>query len=178
MLLFLAPLFLGIATDTGGLRHGPISPRTFDLCRRISEAGIDTTQLSREIFDSFGLGRVKLMGAMLCKMELRHRNRLAVLEFDDELLAECGATVDDTEGLVNVPLGANEVRAVALFKTQADGTCRVSLRSKTTVDVREVANHWGGGGHKNAAGCTLPGPFENAKREVLLALEHAIDAAR
>jgi len=170
-------LYLGIVTDTGGLRHGPISPRTFEICRRIAETGVDTSRLSREIFDSFGIGRVKLTGAMLCKMELRHHNSLAVLEFDDALLAECGATVDDTEGLVNLPLGANEVRAVALFKPQSDGTCRVSLRSKVDVDVRAVANLWAGGGHKNAAGCTLPGPFEDAKREVLIALERAIDAA-
>jgi phosphoesterase RecJ-like protein len=109
-------LYLGIATDTGGFRHGPISPRTFEICRRVAETGVDTSRLSRQIFDSFGIGRVKLTGRMLSNMELRHGSRLAVLEFDDALLAECGATVDDTEGLVNLPLGANEVKAVALFQ--------------------------------------------------------------
>ena len=59
---------------------------------------------------------------MLNAMELHHGNRLAVLCFDDALLARCGATIDDTEGLVNLPLGAREVVAVALFKRQADGT--------------------------------------------------------
>ena len=51
-------------------------------------------------------------------MELHHDNRLAVLTFDDALLARCGATMDDTEGLVNLPLGAREVVAVGLFKQQ------------------------------------------------------------
>jgi len=170
-------LYLGIATDTGGFRHGPVSPRTFEICRRVAETGVDTSRPSRQIFDSFGIGRVKLTGRMLSNMELRHDSRLAVLEFDDALLAECGATVDDTEGLVNLPLGANEVTAVALFKSQADGTCRVSLRSKPGVDVRAVATRWGGGGHTNAAGCTIAAPLDTVKRNILPALEAAIDAA-
>ena len=170
-------LYLGIATDTGCFRHGPITARTFEICRRIALTGVEPAVLSRRIFDSFGIGRVKLTGRMLSNMELRHDSRLAVLEFDDALLAECGASVDDTEGLVNLPLGANEVTAVALFKSQADGTCRVSLRSKPGVDVRAVATRWGGGGHTNAAGCTIAAPLDAVKRHILPALEAAIDAA-
>lgn len=169
-------LYLGIATDTGGFRHGPISARTFEACRRITEAGVEPAAMAREIFDSFGIGRVKLTGEMLSRMELHHGGRLAVLEFNDELLARCGASVDDTEGLVNLPLGANEVLAVALFKRQADGSCRVSLRSKPAVDVRGVASKWGGGGHRNAAGATLSGPIDQLKSAVVSELGKAIDA--
>lgn len=167
-------LYLGIATDTGGFRHGPISARTFEICRRIALTGVDPSALARRIFDSFGIGRVKLTGAMLNQMELVHGGRLALLEFDDDLLNACGATIDDTEGLVNLPLGAREVAVVALFKRQNDGTIRVSLRSKGAVDVRAVAGAWGGGGHTNAAGCTLTGDFRTAKRALVAALIRAI----
>jgi bifunctional oligoribonuclease and PAP phosphatase NrnA len=168
-------LYLGIATDTGGFHHGPISARTFEVCRRIALAGVEAAALSRRIFDSFGIGRVKLTGTMLSRMELLHDGRLALLQFDDALLAACGATIDDTEGLVNVPLGAREVAAVVLFKRQADGSTRVSLRSKGAVDVRTVAGIWHGGGHTNASGCTLTGDFETAKRALVAALIRAID---
>jgi phosphoesterase RecJ-like protein len=171
-----AHLYLGIATDTGSFRHGPISARTFDICRRIALAGVEPAALARRIFDSFGIGRVKLTGAMLSRMELRHDGRLALLEFDDALLDACGATVDDTEGLVNLPLGAREVLVVALFKHQADGSARVSLRSKGAVDVRSVAEQWQGGGHRNAAGCTLTGDTASLKAAVVRALEAALDA--
>jgi phosphoesterase RecJ-like protein len=167
-------LYLGIATDTGGFRHGPISARTFEICRRIALTGVDPAALARRIFDSFGIGRVKLTGAMLSQMELIHGGRIALLQFDDDLLAACGATADDTEGLVNVPLGAREVAVAALFKRQSDGTVRVSLRSKGAVDVRAVAGLWGGGGHANAAGCTLTGDFRTAKRALVDALIRAI----
>jgi phosphoesterase RecJ-like protein len=169
-------LYLGIVTDTGGFRHGPISARTFETCRRIALTGAKPGALARRIFDNFSIGRVKLTGVMLSRMELFHHGRLAVLEFDDALLASCGATIDDTEGLVNVPLGAREVEAVALLKRQADGSLRVSLRSKEEVDVRGVAELWGGGGHKNAAGCTLTGDFESLKLALVAALARAIGA--
>jgi phosphoesterase RecJ-like protein len=168
-------LFLGIATDTGGFHHGPMSARTFEVCRRIALTGVEAAALSRRIFDNFGIGRVKLTGTMLSQMELLHGGRLALLQFDDALLAACGATLDDTEGLVNVPLGAREVAAVVLFKRQADGTARVSLRSKGAVDVRTVAGIWHGGGHTNASGCTLTGDFDAAKRALVAAMIRAID---
>jgi len=168
-------LYLAIATDTGGFRYGPMTSRTFEICRRIAETGVEVAALSRQIFDSFGIGRVKLMGAMLDAMELHHGNRLAILQFDADLLAACGATIDDTEGLVNLPLGATDVVAVALFKRQTPGVFRVSLRSKGAVDVRAVAAKWQGGGHTNAAGCTVRGDYAEIKREIVEAMERVID---
>jgi phosphoesterase RecJ-like protein len=172
-----ANLYLAISTDTGSFRYGPISAATFDACRRIAETGVDLTRLSRQIFDSFGVGRVRLIGALLNTMELHHGGRMALLYLDDDLLAASEATVDDVEGLVNLPLAAQEVVAVALFKRQTDGTYRVSLRSKGDVDVRAVAARWSGGGHKNASGCTLSGDYQMLKRQMVDALGAAIGLA-
>jgi len=172
-----AHLYLAISTDTGSFRYGPITARTFEACRRIAETGVDLSRLSRQIFDSFGVGRVLLIGKLLNAMELHHGRRLAILFLDDALLASCGATLDDSEGLVNLPLAAQEVVAVALFKRQASGTFRVSLRSKADVDVRAVADRWGGGGHKNAAGCTLTGDYDVLKRTMIEAVGEAIGQA-
>jgi phosphoesterase RecJ-like protein len=167
-------LYLGIATDTGGLRYGSISARTYDTCRRIVEAGVDTPRLSRQIFESYSVGRVRLTGALLNAMTLHHDQRLAVLGFDDALLAHCGATADDTEGLVNLPLGAREVVSVVMLKRQADGAWRVSLRSKGAIDVRAVAMKWRGGGHRNAAGCTMTGDRETVERLLVDAMGDAL----
>ncbi len=170
-------LFLAVATDTGGFRYGPMTARTFDLCRRIALAGADPARLARQIFDSFSVGRVRLTGALLNAMELHHDSRLAVLALDDDLLKACGATLDDTEGLVNLPLGAREVVAVALLKRQNGNTFRVSLRSKGNVDVRAVASRWDGGGHRNAAGCTVNGSLDDIKGAVVTEMKRVIDAS-
>lgn len=167
-------LYLAIATDTGGFRHGNITARTFATCARIALTDVEPAALSRQIFDSYSVGRVRLTGRLLSGMELHHAQRVAVLYFDDALLASCEATVDDTEGLVNLPLGAREILAVAMFKRQSATALRVSLRSKGDVDVRAVAKLWGGGGHKNASGATLAGAYEEVKRSVVDALGEAI----
>jgi phosphoesterase RecJ-like protein len=170
-------LFLAIATDTGGFRHGNITGRTFEICRRIAATGLEPARLARQIFDSYGLGRVRLTGALLNAMELYHDNRLAVLYYDDDLLASCGATADDTEGLVNLPLGARDVVTTTLIKKQSDGTFRVSLRSKGNIDVRAVAQIWGGGGHTNASGCTITEDLQESKRRLIEALGKAMQNA-
>jgi phosphoesterase RecJ-like protein len=164
-------LYLGITTDTGSFRHANITARTFELCRRIAATGVNPAALAREIYDSFSIGRVRLTGEMLHTMELHHGNRLAVLYYDDEMLQRCGATADDTDGLVNIPLGAKDVVAVVLIKKQASGELRISLRSKGDIDVRAVAQKWHGGGHRNASGCTITGSVGDAKRALIDALK-------
>ncbi|MEO6223289.1 MAG: DHHA1 domain-containing protein, partial [Vicinamibacterales bacterium] len=160
-------LFLGIATDTGGFRHGFISARTFHTAARIAATGVSAANLARDIFDSFGVGRLRLTGAILEAMELHHDNRVAVLYYDDELLKACGATSDDTDGLVNLPLGARDVLAVALVRKQTDTQYRVSMRSKGDVSVRSVAMQHGGGGHVNAAACSIAGSRQSVTAAIV-----------
>jgi phosphoesterase RecJ-like protein len=167
-------LYLGIATDTGGFRHANITGRTFELCRRVADTGVEPSTLSRRIFDSFSIGRVRLTGEMLHAMELHHGNKFALLYYDEPLLHETGATPDDTDGLVNIPLGARDVLAVALMKRQSNGEFRVSLRSKGDVDVRAVAQKWAGGGHRNASGCTILGERDDVRRQLIEAMGIAL----
>jgi phosphoesterase RecJ-like protein len=107
-------------------------------------------------------------------MELLDEGRVAVLHMDDGMLAACGCTNNDTEGLINLPLTAREIQAVVFFKAGPGGEMRVSMRSKYDVDVRRVANEFGGGGHKNAAGFTLPGPLADVRPRIVDRLIAAI----
>lgn len=165
-----AHLYLAIATDTGGFRHGPMSERTFRCVARVAATGLSVAQLARDIFDSYSLGRIRLAGALLNAMTLHHGDRLAVLYYDDDILVANGATTDDTDGLVNMPLGARDVQAVALIRKQDEGRYRVSMRSKGAVNVREVAMTHGGGGHVNAAACSVVGTREVVTGAIIDAL--------
>jgi phosphoesterase RecJ-like protein len=147
-------IYLAILTDTGSFHHSNITPRTFDICRQTAEAGVNPAAMARRVFDSNSFGKLKLIGALLDSMELIDEGRLAVLYLDDAMLAACGCTHNDTEGVINLPLTAREIQAVVFFRVSSDGSLRVSMRSKYDVDVRLVATAFGGGGHKNAAGFT------------------------
>jgi len=171
-------VYVAILTDTGSFRHANITPRTFEACRRAAAAGVDAAAVARQVFDSSPVGKLKLMSALLGRMRLEADDRLAVLYLDDEMLRVNGATRDDTEGLVNLPFSAREVRAVAFFKVEGPDEVRVSLRSKGAVDVRAVAVRHGGGGHPNAAGFSIDGDYDTVRDRIVREVTEAIAAAR
>ena len=174
-------IYVAILTDTGSFHYSSISPRTFDICRQCVEAGIDPPAIAGAIFDSNSLGRLKLFGAVLSKMDLDATGRVATVYVDQALAQECGGTYEDTEGIVNLPLTVKEIEAVAFFKEAGPDDWRVSMRSKGEIDVNAVAKEFGGGGHKNASGCSARGSFRELKPifqgKLLAAIEKAWTAS-
>jgi bifunctional oligoribonuclease and PAP phosphatase NrnA len=167
--------YLAILTDTGSFHHGSMTARTFEISRKCVETGMDPAAMARQVFDSGSVGRLKLIGMILDRMQLEAGGRVAVLRLDGAMLESTGATMADTEGLINMPLGAEEVQAVVMFK--ADDGGRVSLRSKSEVDVRSVALKYGGGGHRNAAGLTLDASGPEAERKLVAEVVEAVERA-
>jgi len=159
-------VYIAILTDTGSFHYSNISPRTFDICRQCVDAGVQPPAVARGVFDSNTLARLKLFGAVLGRMELDAGGRVATLIVDRELVAECGGTYEDTEGLINFPLTVRALQAVVLFKENGPDDWRISMRSKEHVDVNAVARQFGGGGHKNASGCQAIGRLADLKSAV------------
>jgi bifunctional oligoribonuclease and PAP phosphatase NrnA len=168
-------VYLAILTDTGSFHHSNITAKTFEICRRTVEAGVNPARIARSVFDSNSFGKLKLIGSLLDSMQLEHGGRLAILYLDDQMLRDAGCTHNDTEGLINLPLTAREIQAVVFFKV-LDGQLQVSLRSKDQVDVREVARRFGGGGHKNASGFTATTGLAEVQRPVIDQLARAIES--
>lgn len=167
-------LYLGVLTDTGGFRHSHITARTFELARRCVAAGADPVRIGQVAYDSFSLGRVRLIGELLHDMRLDGDGRLAVLRLTPDAHQRAGSTPDETEGLINLPFTAQEIRAVCLLRSDEDGVTRVSLRSKGPIDVRSVAQQFGGGGHFNASGFTTAAPLDAVEAELLPLLRAAL----
>ena len=171
-------VYVGILTDTGSFHYSSISPRTFDICRQLVEAGVDPPKVARSIFDSNSLGRLKLFGAVLSSIELEDGGRLAVVRVDRAMAASAGGSYEDTEGLINLPLTVREIQAVVFFKEMDAHEFRVSMRSKGNIDVCAVAKRFGGGGHKNASGCTVRGEYADVRarvaREIVSAIQRGL----
>jgi len=170
-------LFMAVVTDTGSFRYPGVSPRTFTICARLLEAGADPVSTARRLFDSHTLGRLRLQGAVLRTLEVDASGRLAMLTLTDATLAASGGAPDETDGLINLPLGVRAIQAAVFFKEAEDGHWRVSLRSKGDIDVGRVARGFGGGGHKNASGCTLHGPLEDVRASILAQMARIFQGA-
>ena len=171
-------VYIAILTDTGAFHYSNITPRTFDICRRCVEAGVNPPAVARSIFDSNNLARLKLYGAVLHKMQLDPSGRIATVYVDQQLARECGGTYDDTEGLVNLPLTVKDIVAVAFFKENGPGDWRLSMRSKGNINVNAIAREFGGGGHTNASGCSVRGDFAELKVLFEEKLAKAIELAK
>jgi phosphoesterase RecJ-like protein len=156
-------LYVAILTDTGSFHHSNITPRTFEICRACVTAGVNPAAVARSVYDSNSLGRIKLMGAVLNRMQLASGGRLAIVSVDQALVTACEGTYEDTEGLINLPLTVREIQAVVFFKEVGPLDWRVSMRSKGEVNINAVAKEFGGGGHRNASGCSAAGTLEDLK---------------
>lgn len=168
-------IYLAILTDTGSFHYSSISPRTFDICRECLEAGVDPVRVARNVYDSNNMGRLKLFGAVLSAMQIDPTGRIAIVYLDHEMARAAGGTYEDTEGLINLPLTVKEIQAVVFFKQHEGEEYRVSMRSKGPIDIGAVAKEFGGGGHKNAAGCTVTGAIDALQKLFVEKIEHAID---
>jgi bifunctional oligoribonuclease and PAP phosphatase NrnA len=170
-------IYIAILTDTGSFHYSSISPRTFDICRQMLEAGVDPVAVARGVYDSNTIGRLRLFGSVLGSIELDATGRMCAIHLDKTMARAAGGTYDDTEGLINLPLTVKEVQAVAFFKEAEENEYRVSLRSKGSIDIGAVAKQFGGGGHKNAAGCTIAGSLAAVRQQVMPLVQAAIERA-
>jgi phosphoesterase RecJ-like protein len=170
-------IYMAILTDTGSFHFSNITPRTFDIAKQTLEAGVDAAYMARSIFDSNHMGRLKLFGAVLSAMQIDQSGRIAIVYVDHQMAREAGGTYEDTEGLINLPLTVKEIQAVVFFKQIEGEEYRVSMRSKGGIDIGAIAKEFGGGGHKNAAGCTATGGIDVLQRLFVGKMTDAIDVA-
>jgi len=168
-------IYLAILTDTGAFHYSSISPRTFDICRACLEAGVDAVQVARDVYDSNNMGRLKLFGSVLGAMQIDTSGRIAIVYLDHEMARAAGGTYEDTEGLINLPLTVKEIQAVVFFKQAEGDQYRVSMRSKGDIDIGAIAKAFDGGGHKNAAGCTVRGSVDELQKMFIERIERAIE---
>jgi phosphoesterase RecJ-like protein len=168
-------IYLAILTDTGSFHYSNISPRTFEICGACLGAGVDPVLVARNVYDSNNMGRLKLFGAVLSAMQIDATGHIAIVYVDHEMARAAGGTYEDTEGLINLPLTVKEIEAVVFFKQIEGEEYRVSMRSKGDIDIGAIAKEFGGGGHKNAAGCTVQGGIDQLQKLFVAKMERAIE---
>jgi len=160
-------LFVALATDSGWFKFANAGARIFRNAAGLIEVGASPAKIYKQLYQNFSPERMRLMVRMLEGLELHLGGRLATQSLMRKDFDETGATGRDTEDLINECNRIGSVDMAALFVELADGGFRCSLRSKGKVDVRKIAQKYGGGGHTMASGVNLPGPLDEAKKTIL-----------
>lgn len=167
-------LYTSILTDTGSFRYTNTSPESMRVCATLIEAGADPWLVTENVYESFRYERLKLLGIVLDNMERTKDGRIGWAVVSQDLYRQTKTSAPDTDNFVNFVRSVKGVEVAAFFRQTAASQYKISLRSKGRVDLSAFAQTLGGGGHKNAAGCTLEGSIEQVKTIVLEELQKII----
>lgn len=160
-------MYTSIVTDTGAYRHSNVTERTHKISATLKKIGVDNTFIYQSLFDNKDFSRIKLIGKALSSMQLILNGKVALLEMDKNFTADLGIDIGDTSDIISYGLQIKGVEVTLLLKEVEDGV-KASLRAKSYVDVRKIAEVFGGGGHIRASGIKIKNmSMEEAKYEIL-----------
>ena len=155
-------LYTGIIFDTGSFRFSLTKPSTFAVAGTLVQLGVRLDDIANHVFGNKSFGSVKQLGLAIDSMQLHLADRVAVLHLNLEDMQ-----AGDPDEVVNYGLMVKGVEVAVLLKEQEPQRYRVSLRSRDTVDVSEVAELFGGGGHSRASGLRLEGEASEITKKLL-----------
>jgi phosphoesterase RecJ-like protein len=162
-------LYAAILSDTGGFTYASTDADTFALVHDLARRGASPGQIARDVYFSNPASKIRLLGAALSNLQCD--GELAWSWVTSEEMDRVGAEAEDCEGVVNYLISIAGVESAVFLREVADASqFRLSIRSKGRLDVAQVAEYFGGGGHRSASGCTLDGPLGVATERILTQL--------
>jgi len=171
-----SPAFAALATDTGWFRFASATGGAYRAAAELIDAGASPAALYKSLYEHDTLARLQLIGRTLARAQTDLGGRLIWTSIRRADFDETGAVASDSEDIVNMTLQVGGTDAAVIFVEQTSGEIKVSFRSRCNLNCAKLAEQFKGGGHKAAAGATLPGPLAEVERRVLDAVRQALDS--
>jgi phosphoesterase RecJ-like protein len=166
--------YAALLTDTGSFHFPNTTDRALKVASELVRLGANPARVSRAIYYSQPFSKLKLLGLALSSITRDDTGRIACLAITEQMMADAQATDEDADGIVTYPLSVAGIDIVVSLKEVRPLVYRASLRSKDSVNVAKVAEYFGGGGHRNAAGCTLRGELKEIEQQLIEKLQEAL----
>ena len=160
-------LYIGLTTDTGCFQYSNTSAASFRAAAELLRLGADNSDVNLRFFRRVSPARLKLEGLIYSGLGFYRDGKITVAEITRAMMAQSGASEDDMDDIASLAGRADGCVLSITIREQADGTCRLSLRSTSEVNSSDICAVFGGGGHALAAGCTISGSVEKARELIL-----------
>jgi bifunctional oligoribonuclease and PAP phosphatase NrnA len=170
-------VYMALVTDTGSFHFSNTTDRTLKVASELIKAGAKPAVISEAVYNNYPWSRIELMRQVLGTVRRDETGRVASMRQTLKMREQAGAVDGDNNGFVNIPLAAREILACVYMREVGENVYRVSLRSKGDINVAKVAERWDGGGHRNAAGLRIEGEWDEKERELVEAVQEAVDHA-
>jgi len=164
-------IYTAIVTDTGSFRYENTGSKAFLICEEMIRLGVKPSYVSQKIYENHPKERFWLIGLVFSTMETYCQDRVAIACVTEEMFKKTNTDKDYADGLVELIRGIKGVEVAILVREINKQKYKLSMRSKGLVDVAAICRLFGGGGHKNAAGCTMDGTLEAVKEELKKCLD-------
>lgn len=156
-------IYTAIATDTGCFKYKNTTSNTHRVASDMIDFGADVFDINRLMFDSKSKEQFMAERYILDSMEFYFNNRVAVVYVMLDMLEKTGAKDTFVDGIAGIPKQIIGVDIGITFRQKEDKVFKISVRTKENIDASLICSHFGGGGHANAAGCTLCGNLDEIK---------------
>lgn len=172
-----ACIYTGIATDTGCFKYDCTTVHCHEIAAELMKNfDINFSRINRNMFDVKSIGRIRIESAVLELLEYYHENRFTMICITAEIMEKMGVDASELEGCASLPLQVEGVEVGVLLKEREPGVYKVSMRSANDVNVSDICQTLGGGGHAKAAGCLLRGSIGEVKKQLVEAVGKALGA--
>ncbi|WP_419823625.1 DHH family phosphoesterase [Anoxybacterium hadale] len=163
-------IYTAITTDTGNFQYTNTTKTTHLIAAELFEIGIDLEKISVEVYQNIRHEKLKIMNEVIGTIEMVCGGKADIAYVTQKMLQKTGALMEETEGIIETLRNISGVEISAFLKENSENEIKVGLRAKTYGDVSVIAQSFGGGGHKKAAGCTIHAPLEEAKKQIIAAV--------
>ncbi|MCP4631990.1 MAG: bifunctional oligoribonuclease/PAP phosphatase NrnA [candidate division Zixibacteria bacterium] len=170
-------LYAAIITDTGRFRYESTSRRTMELVGILIESGAKPRDICDNIYYSLSPSKLRITGKMLETAMFFEDGKICMMEVSQDNIKKYNATLNDFNGLAEFTLHAEGTVVGALLEEHENNNVKVSLRSKSDINVSEVAHAFGGGGHFNASGCIIKSSLKTSRDRLLDNLKGLVNAS-
>ena len=170
-------VYMALVTDTGSFHFSNTTDRTLKVASELIKAGAKPAEISEAVYNNYPWSRIELMRQVLGTVRRDESGKVASMRQTQKMREEAGAVDGDNNGFVNIPLAAREILACVYMREVGENAYRVSLLSKGDINVAKVAERWGGGGHRNAAGLRIEGEWDEKERELVESVRDAVEHA-
>ena len=154
--------YVALSTDTGCFRYPSTTSRSHLMAASFIEGGASVGEVTERVFDRMSPAKFALLGLVLDQVEMLAGGRAAGTRLTLADLKQCGASHEDTDGLINFLRNVDGVDVAIFCRETGPEETKVSFRARPGIDASALARHFGGGGHAAAAGVTIDQPLDDA----------------
>jgi phosphoesterase RecJ-like protein len=167
-------IYTAVITDTGSFRYSNANQEAFAIAGEMVAHGVDAWFVAEKLYESQPRQRLELLALALATLTVSSRGDVASVTVMLEMYEKTGTNAELTDGFVNYPRSIYGVEVAVFFREITPGLFKVGFRSKGKVDVSALAAEFGGGGHHNAAGCTIAGSLEEVRKQIFAHLDRVL----